>query len=104
MSQPVPPDRFAACPATAHARSAEQPLQRHRHHDRHGRHHLDPRLADAPGNVRLSRRASRLPKPSVVNVAQVVTLNETDLEEHVASLDTAAMAEIDDGLLLSLAL
>jgi mRNA-degrading endonuclease toxin of MazEF toxin-antitoxin module len=31
------------------------------------------RLAAAPGNVRISRRVSRLPNDSVVNVSQLIT-------------------------------
>jgi len=62
------------------------------------------RLAAAPGNVRLSKRVSRLPKASVVNVSQVATVNKTDLVERVASLDRDTMATVDDGLRLALGL
>ena len=34
------------------------------------------KLAGAPGNVRLSKRASGLTKPSVVNVSQLVTVDK----------------------------
>ncbi|GBD84027.1 mRNA interferase MazF6 [bacterium BMS3Abin02] len=62
------------------------------------------RLADAPGNVRLSKRASKLGKPSVVNVSQVVTLNKTALTEPVATLPTEVTLEVDAGLRLVLGL
>lgn len=62
------------------------------------------RLEAAPGNVRLSKRSSRLPKESVVNVSQVVTLNRGDLIEHAGSLAAETMATVDDGLRLSLSI
>jgi mRNA interferase MazF len=58
----------------------------------------------APGNVRLARRMSRLPKDSVVNVSQVLTLDRSLLAERVAMLPERAMFEIDAGLRLVLAL
>lgn len=61
-------------------------------------------LADAPGNVRLPRRASRLAKDSVVNVSQVLTLDRTALVERVGQLPAAIMSEVDDGLRLALGL
>ena len=60
------------------------------------------RLGDAPGNVRLSRRASKLPQPSVVNVSQVLTVDRSVLHERVHRLPDATMADVDAGLRLSL--
>ena len=62
------------------------------------------RLADAPGNVRISRRSSRLPKDSVVNVSQVVTLDKSMLTSQVASLTQRVMNDVDEGLRLALGL
>lgn len=42
--------------------------------------------ADAPGNVVLDKRSTGLPKPSVANVSQIITLDRTDLTERVGSL------------------
>jgi len=39
------------------------------------------RLADAPGNVRITRRISGLPHDSVVNVSQLITLDKQMLTE-----------------------
>ncbi len=61
-------------------------------------------LAAAPGNVRLSRKQSRLPKVSVVNVSQVVTLDRDRLADRVATLDATLLQAVDDGLRLSLSL
>ena len=44
------------------------------------------RLADAPGNVRVTRRASGLPQESVVNVSQLIMLDKQRLTEKVGRL------------------
>lgn len=61
-------------------------------------------LAAAPGNVRISRRASGLSKPSVVNVSQVTTIDKRFLHEHIKTLDSQTMFTIDEGLRLVLSL
>jgi len=45
--------------------------------------------ADAPGNALLTARATGLPKDSVANVSQVLTLDKTDLIERVGKLAPA---------------
>lgn len=60
------------------------------------------RLLDAPGNVLLSARASGLPKDSVANVSQIVTLDRDTLAQRAGQLDTATMAAIGRGLRLVL--
>lgn len=47
------------------------------------------RWADAPGNVLLTARMTGLPKDSVANVSQVITLDKTLLTERVAKLSRA---------------
>ena len=47
--------------------------------------------ADAPGNVALSARVTRLPKDSVANVSQIVTLDKSLLTEHVGRLPRAKL-------------
>ncbi len=44
------------------------------------------RLANAPGNVLLPRRATGLAKDSVANVSQVVTVDKGFLTEYVGML------------------
>jgi len=61
-------------------------------------------LAEAPGNVRLSKSESGLPKASVVNVSQVVTVDKRVLTEKVKALPGAVVQKVDDGLRLALAL
>jgi len=59
-------------------------------------------LAGAPGNVHLSTRASGLPKPSVVNVTQVMSLDRRRLTERVKTIDSESMRQVDEGLRLVL--
>lgn len=61
-------------------------------------------LSAAPGNVRLSRRGSKLPRESVANVSQLLTLDRRFLTERVGRLPVAALGEVDAGLRLVLAL
>jgi len=56
------------------------------------------KLADAPGNVLLSARATRLPKDSVANVSQVVTLDKTLLSERVGKLSRARLELLLSGI------
>lgn len=59
-------------------------------------------LAEAPGNVRLSKSESGLPKPSVVNVSQVLTVDRSLLTERVRMLQSSVVQKIDEGLRLAL--
>lgn len=62
------------------------------------------RLADAPGNVLLPTDASHLPKASVVNVSQMLTLDRAYLIERVSVLPARLQAIVDAGLHLVLGL
>lgn len=62
------------------------------------------RLAAAPGNVRLAPRDSKLPKASVINVSQVITIDKAFLAERVSELDARTMLDVDAGLQLVLGL
>lgn len=62
------------------------------------------RLASAPGNVELSTKQSRLPKRSVVNVSQVVTMDKSFLHERAGLLEGSVMQVVDAGLRLVLSL
>jgi len=61
-------------------------------------------LADAPGNVRISKSESGLPKPSVVNVSQIITLDLSLLTERVRGLGGGPMVRVDQGLRTVMAL
>jgi len=62
------------------------------------------RLAAAPGNIRLSRKASGLPRDSVVNVSQLVTVDKRLLTARVGRLSAEALRSVDSGVRLVLAL
>ena len=62
------------------------------------------RLARAPGNVELAATESHLPKRSVANVSQIVTLDESYFTERVARLGEESMRAVDAGLRLVLSL
>jgi mRNA interferase MazF len=62
------------------------------------------RLADAPGNVFVSASDSGLPKDSVVNVSQVITVDRTFLTEKCGRLPSHLIRSIDEGLRLALSL
>jgi mRNA interferase MazF len=61
-------------------------------------------LADAPGNVLLPARSTGLPRDSVVNVSQVLTLDSTFLTERAGTLPPRLQGSIDEGLRLVLQL
>lgn len=56
------------------------------------------RWADAPGNVRLSAKTTGLPKDSVANVSQIVTLDRTVLGEPVGKLSRARVDLLLSGI------
>jgi len=49
------------------------------------------RWAEAPGNVRLTARTTGLPRDSVANVSQVVTVDKATLIERVGKLSSAKL-------------
>jgi mRNA interferase MazF len=59
-------------------------------------------LAEAPGNVRVSKSASGLARNSVINVSQLVTLDREVLTHRVRAVPADVMRTIDDGLRLVL--
>ncbi len=62
------------------------------------------RLADAPGNVRVTRRVIGLPHDSVVNVSQLITLDKKMLTEKVGRLPAQSLRDVEAGIKLVLAL
>jgi mRNA interferase MazF len=60
------------------------------------------RLAAAPGNVLLRASESNLPKDSVINVSQIITLDKHDLDEYVGELATSTLGVVEQGLRLVL--
>ncbi len=58
--------------------------------------------AKAPGNVLLRKGEANLPRPSVVNVSQVITADKSLLKEKVGTLSRERVREIVAGLRLVL--
>lgn len=56
--------------------------------------------ANAPGNVVLKKGEAKLPKPSVVNVSQLLTVDKLDLEFRLGRLSAASLNSVLDGLRL----
>ena len=57
-------------------------------------------LARMPGNVLLSTKESGLPRDSVVNITQVLTLDQSFLTDRVGSVSASVMAKVSSGLKL----
>ena len=56
------------------------------------------RWAKAPGNVTLPSRLTGLPKDSVPNVSQIVTLEKSLLTDHAGTLPRAQVALVLSGI------
>jgi mRNA interferase MazF len=61
-------------------------------------------LAEAPGNVLLKKKQTKLSKDSVANISQIVTLDKSYLTEKVGNLTTGQLRKVEDGLRLVLSL
>jgi len=59
-------------------------------------------LASAPGNVEISPRESGLPRPSVVNVSQLFTIDKRSLRSRSGRLAPSTMEAVDEGLRIAL--
>ncbi len=62
------------------------------------------RLAAAPGNVPVRTEDTELPKDSVVNVSQVITVDKAFLTERVSRVSDRVMLMVEDGIRMVLAL
>ena len=56
--------------------------------------------ARAPGNVPLERGAANLPKASVINVSQILTIDKTELTDRIGKLPAPTIDSIRTGLQL----
>jgi len=61
-------------------------------------------LAQAPGNVRISKSDSGLSKPSVVNISQILTIDRALLTKRVKFLPGKILRRVNEGLRLVLGL
>lgn len=61
-------------------------------------------LSRAPGNVLVRARDSGLPRDSVVNISQILTVDRGILTSQCGSLDDATMSAVEDGIRLVMSL
>ena len=61
-------------------------------------------LAEAPGNVVLPTRISKLPRESVVNVSQLLTLDRSFLTDQASKLPAGVLEDVEAGVRLVLGL
>jgi mRNA interferase MazF len=54
--------------------------------------------ANAPGNVLLKKGEANLPKASVVNISQLLTVNKAELVECTGKLSVTSAGAVRDGL------
>ena len=62
------------------------------------------KLADAPGNVTISKQQSGLPRDSVINISQLVTVDKGFLTDFVSTLSVRNIQKVEQGLRLVLSL
>lgn len=62
------------------------------------------KLANAPGNVFVTTKQSGLPRDSVINVSQIVTLDKRFLIDFVKTLSAKNMQQVEEGMRLVLSL
>ena len=61
------------------------------------------RLVEAPGNVLIPAKAASLPKDSVANVSQVITVDRDFLTEPAGRIRGQLLKDVESGLRLVLA-
>ena len=62
------------------------------------------RLLDAPGNVLLPAASTGLPRDSVANVTQLLTIDENYLTDRTGQVSRKSMRQVENGLRLVLGL
>ena len=58
--------------------------------------------ANSPGNVLLDKREANLPKPSVINVSQIFTVDKSQLGDYIGTLSSEPLRQVLDGIKLLL--
>ena len=62
------------------------------------------RLAEAPGNVPLTKKRSGLRQDSVVNLSQILTINKSVLRDRIGRIEGRELHALNEGLRLVLAI
>ncbi len=56
------------------------------------------KYAGLPGNVRLPQGEGGLPRPSVINITQIATVDRADIDSVAGRLSRRRLAEVWDGI------
>lgn len=56
------------------------------------------KFGDLPGNVKLHKGEANLPRPSVINMTQIKTVDKRSLREKIGTLSKDRMAQVHGGL------
>jgi mRNA interferase MazF len=59
-------------------------------------------LADAPGNILITKRESKLKKDSVITISQIEVIDRQRLLEKITKLDKAILRKIENNILFVL--
>ncbi len=62
------------------------------------------KLSNAPGNVLLKAKDSGLPRDSVLNISQVITVDKKFIKQKVKRLSNKTLQQVEEGLRLILEL
>jgi mRNA interferase MazF len=57
-------------------------------------------LAKAPGNILIKASESGLPKDSVINLSQILTINKSRLSDPICEIDASLQFALDNGVRL----
>ena len=60
------------------------------------------KFGELPGNVLLDKGEANLPKPCVINVTRIKTVDKIRLREKIGSLTEERMVKVDEGIKLVL--
>ena len=56
------------------------------------------KFGDLPGNVKLHKGEANLPRPSVINMTQIKTVDKRSLRAKIGTLSKDRMTQVHDGL------
>lgn len=62
------------------------------------------KLAEAPGNIFLSKKDTQLSRDSVVNVSQIVTIDRERFIERISKISVKNIKKVEEGIRLILSL
>ena len=58
------------------------------------------KFGELPGNVRLGKGEANLPKPSVINMTQIKTVDKCSIKEKIGTLSKERLKQVYEGMKL----